>query len=412
MSIMANNNTDGKQYGLILPKKTQLSVPKAGNVFGNNSDSDGEEGTDWVRKALKAENKRNTVKKQVQLSMEKALKENPTIYQYDEVYDEMERTKVEGKATTVEKKKPKYIENLLKAAERRKREQEHRIERMVHKEREAEGAMYADKESFVTSAYRAKLEEFKKMEEEESRMDRLEAIGDVTKQQDISGFYRHLYHQTIETDKTDVTKEKEITKEVNTSEPEDTKSTENKQIRSHSPTNELINENKIETTPEANKKLKAKKTRHYRKRVHEENESDSDHNENTDVNNAMPDKKDDINHSPSKYQTDDSLNKKTKLSSTNDAAVIFEDNQEAPDNNKITVDSNCLKNLEINIDEEKENNEKTPNSTNKEEQKVKVSIWEKRTVGPIFEAALERYHIRKTLKLGQTLLLLNQRGSH
>lgn len=53
--------------------------------------------------------------------------------------------------------------------------------------------MFADKESFVTSAYRAKMEEMAKEEEEEERKNRIESVLDVTKQKDLSGFYRHLY---------------------------------------------------------------------------------------------------------------------------------------------------------------------------------------------------------------------------
>ena len=75
--------------------------------------------------------------------------------QYDEVFDQMEATKVEqsGKKKVVDKK-PKYITNLLKQAEIRNQEEERRKERKVQKEREAEGDEFADKEKFVTSAYR------------------------------------------------------------------------------------------------------------------------------------------------------------------------------------------------------------------------------------------------------------------
>jgi coiled-coil domain-containing protein 55 len=51
---------------------------------------------------------------------------------------------------------------------------ERRVERQVQKEREEEGAAFADKESFVTSAYRAKLEEFKIQEEIERREEQME----------------------------------------------------------------------------------------------------------------------------------------------------------------------------------------------------------------------------------------------
>ncbi len=68
-------------------------------------------------------------------------------------------------------RKPRYIESLLKHAEIRNREKERRLERQVQKEREAEGDEFADKESFVTSAYRKKMEEMQKLEEEERKQD-------------------------------------------------------------------------------------------------------------------------------------------------------------------------------------------------------------------------------------------------
>jgi coiled-coil domain-containing protein 55 len=62
----------------------------------------------------------------------------------------------------------------MKQAERRKREQERRLEREIQKERQAEGEEFKDKEEFITSAYREKLEEFKKFDEEERRHDQIE----------------------------------------------------------------------------------------------------------------------------------------------------------------------------------------------------------------------------------------------
>merc|ERR1712240_371439 len=66
----------------------------------------------------------------------------------------------------------------MKNAERQKRENERRIERQVQKEREAEGEPFADKEKFVTSAYRKKMEEMAKLDEEEERQDRIEKALD------------------------------------------------------------------------------------------------------------------------------------------------------------------------------------------------------------------------------------------
>merc|ERR1712198_285014 len=100
----------------------------------------------------------------------------------------------------------------------RNKEFERRIERQVQKEREAEGEMYADKESFVTSAYRKKMEEIAKQEEEEARQARIEAALDVTKQNNLDGFYRHLYGQTMGEEKEQVEAKKKQEKPEETDE--------------------------------------------------------------------------------------------------------------------------------------------------------------------------------------------------
>ena len=69
---------------------------------------------------------------------------------------------------------PRYIEQLLKASERRKIEDERRAERKVQKEREEEGDEFADKEVFVTSAYKKKMQERQEQEEQERREAMLE----------------------------------------------------------------------------------------------------------------------------------------------------------------------------------------------------------------------------------------------
>ena len=69
---------------------------------------------------------------------------------------------------------PKYIGNLIKAAEDRKKEMERRMEKKIHKEREAEKGKYDDSESFVTDAYRKKMELMKQEEEDERRREQME----------------------------------------------------------------------------------------------------------------------------------------------------------------------------------------------------------------------------------------------
>uniref|UniRef100_A0A8D0Y1I5 Nuclear speckle splicing regulatory protein 1 n=2 Tax=Sus scrofa TaxID=9823 RepID=A0A8D0Y1I5_PIG len=145
----------GRQYGLILPKKAQQLHPvlQKPSVFGNDSDDDDETS---VSESLQ----REAAKKQAM-------------------------------------KQPKYIHNLLKAVEIRKKEQEKRMEKKIQREREMEKGEFDDKEAFVTSAYKKKLQERAEEEERERRAAALEARLDVTKQRDLSGFYRHLLNQAV-----------------------------------------------------------------------------------------------------------------------------------------------------------------------------------------------------------------------
>lgn len=318
---------------------------------------------DWVKKSLKAEGEKQRLKKQTKLNMAKALKEDATIFQYDEIYENLDKTKSSGVNKSAEKKeeKPKYIHNLLKNAERRKREQEHRIERMVQKEREAEGEMFADKESFVTSAYRAKLEEFKKMEEEEERMDRLEAIGDVTKQQDMSGFYRQLFSQTVDGPKIE-------------------KESENQESSSKSD------------------EIQPQKTRQYRKRVVEDTDSESS----SEDEQEQPEKCDNIDENAAENLDKDSeqeddedaepMAKKSK-NSNDEVDELAKDNFKIP-----VVKSLATEEITKNVKQNTQDVEVT------QEPKIevkKVSIWEKRTVGDVYDAALQRFYARKAARLAE-----------
>jgi predicted Holliday junction resolvase-like endonuclease len=74
----------------------------------------------------------------------------------------------------------KYIAQLKDKAEQRKREQDIIYERKLQKERNKEDHLFGDKEKFVTSAYRKKLEEQQKWLEEEKRRQRLEEKDDVS----------------------------------------------------------------------------------------------------------------------------------------------------------------------------------------------------------------------------------------
>ncbi|EDV95206.1 nuclear speckle splicing regulatory protein 1 [Drosophila grimshawi] len=201
-----------KQFGLIIPgqqKKQAVNPtrpPTRPSIFdesSNSSASDNEAGAPQMRPTGKPgviSAPSLMERRKARNMQEKALAEDPTIFQYDELYDEMDNKREEAKETKrLEPRKAKYIGRLMEHAERRKLENELRIERQVQKEREAEGETYKDKETYVTAAYRKKLESIRQLQEQDQRDEYLEAIGDVTKQKDLDGFYRHIYEQKLGT---------------------------------------------------------------------------------------------------------------------------------------------------------------------------------------------------------------------
>lgn len=275
---------------------------------------------------------------------EEALAENSNIFEYDEVYDEIVVKRNEAKLAkkTLEARTPKYITKLLETAEKRKKEHERRVERQVQKEREAEGEQFKDKESFVTSTYRKKLEEMKEAEEAEKREAYLENIGDVTKQQDLSGFYRHIYEQKMTPDAT---------------------------IPAQVP---------VPVKEEAGKK------KNYRKRKPSADQNDSDQE----------------TKEPAQSNTD----KKAHLISNLDADSDFSIDSDSEDDEKLKQvepikDETKPEPVEVSTEtkpqEETEAKPEEIEAVPTEPPKPKIDIWKKRTVGEVFDQALERYYQRK-----------------
>ncbi|XP_070591566.1 nuclear speckle splicing regulatory protein 1 [Erythrolamprus reginae] len=185
----------GKQYGLIFPKKVQQKGLVKHAAFMDDSDDESS-----ISESLQKEAAKKQAMKQTKMEIQRALAEDSTVYEYDAIYEDIQKKKEESQASSLAgkaEKKPKYIQNILQAAELRKKEQERRMEKKIQKEREAEGEAFQDKMAFVTSAYKKKLQERAEEEERERKEAAIEASLDVTKQKDLSGFYRHLLNQTV-----------------------------------------------------------------------------------------------------------------------------------------------------------------------------------------------------------------------
>lgn len=132
---------------------------------------------------------------------------DPNIYDYDAVYDSLHAKPASSTNIADIEKKPKYMGNLLAAAETRKRDQLRAKEKMLAKEREAEGDEFADKEKFVTGAYKRQQEEMRRLEEEEAQK---EKDAEERKRREGGGM-KALYKNILERDEQ---KHKEILKAV------------------------------------------------------------------------------------------------------------------------------------------------------------------------------------------------------
>ncbi|XVF05096.1 hypothetical protein REPUB_Repub05bG0141900 [Reevesia pubescens] len=181
-----------KKYGLQLrappsQQKKPASRPPLPPPLGFRDDDD-----DDVEREISRQASKNKSLKEVEEQHKKALEEDPSVFDYDGVYDEMKEKVVRPRLQDREERKSKYIQNLIKKAEQRKWEQEIVYEKKLAKERSKEDHLYADKDKFVTSAYKKKLAEQAKWMEEERLRQLWEEKDDVTKKSDLSDFYFNL----------------------------------------------------------------------------------------------------------------------------------------------------------------------------------------------------------------------------
>ncbi|KAK7871758.1 hypothetical protein R5R35_014025 [Gryllus longicercus] len=418
---MASNS---KQYGLILPQKAnQGLVRDRPSVFNDSSESEDDTGaTDWVRKALKRESEKTFQKKQNQVNIQKALEEDPTVYQYDEVYDTIVEKKAELlQAKKQQDKKPRYIQSLLQQAEKRKREHERRNERIIQKEREAEGDKFKDKESFVTSAYRQKLEEFKKLDEEEMRQDAIEALTDVSKQKDLSGFYRHLYRQTVsgEQECVPVKQDPDDPTEKSSEKPEPANEetvfkseTEKNDERNVSPSGNGV----LDSVDNSDKKNNSRRYRRRRNSSASSKSDDSTKQRTTD--NVDADSDFSVDSDSSESGSDESIkgegqgykkNEKKDVDKVESDATAENsskgekensgNNQKKRSNEDLVDTTNKKIKVEKTVEKEEVNPEMKVLKQEKKPSVPKPNIWIKRTVGDVFESALQRYYQRKADKL-------------
>ncbi|KAI5926552.1 coiled-coil domain-containing protein 55-domain containing protein [Camillea tinctor] len=122
--------------------------------------------------------------------IEAAEELDPSIFDYDAVYDSLKPENNKPVSAEDAERKPKYMKNLIASAAVRRRDALIAEEKKIAREREEEGEEFADKDKFVTEAYKKQQEENRRIEEEERRKEEEEARKN--KGGGMTAFYKDL----------------------------------------------------------------------------------------------------------------------------------------------------------------------------------------------------------------------------
>lgn len=118
---------------------------------------------------------------------------DPSVYDYDAAYDVIKAAEKQREAEVKKEsaqRKSRYMADVTRAAEQRERDRGVAELKKIQREREAEGDEFADKEKFVTEAYKRKQEEDRKAEEEERK--REEEERKKNKFGGMTGFHKEM----------------------------------------------------------------------------------------------------------------------------------------------------------------------------------------------------------------------------
>jgi coiled-coil domain-containing protein 55 len=210
MSTDDNLSTSKRPFGLSFTSKSKTKpttiTPINKNCFAAAAfslDDDDDNNTEAATKINKPPTStRLGLNPKAQRDIEQALEQDPNIYEYDEVYEKVsstvqqeqrreEKKRLELESNTV--RQPKYVAGLLEKSKQREKEFERVQERRIQREREQEGDLYADKEVFVTAAYKTKLAERQADLQREKLEDKREAMLNVLQQDNMDAFYRFQF---------------------------------------------------------------------------------------------------------------------------------------------------------------------------------------------------------------------------
>ena len=193
-----------KKYGLVKKQGSSALQPQSAAVaalFGGGDDGEPRDQKKEVAQQMRdlgAAQRRRAAQQAAQ-----AAAVDPSIYDYDGVYDQMkadERKKISARSglsnTNHSKPGARYIGSLKQAAKVREREFDRVYERQLLKEQEQDKDTYGDTERFVTAAYKKQLQESRKWDAEDRRMDEVEERTSA-QTSGMAGFYSNLLTRNI-----------------------------------------------------------------------------------------------------------------------------------------------------------------------------------------------------------------------
>ncbi|EPT06172.1 hypothetical protein FOMPIDRAFT_1109841 [Fomitopsis schrenkii] len=178
---------------------------KRSAAFASLDDDEPVDASPTASSSSKVATNKRMVAQNVELSktqkklMEKEMKVDSSVFEYDEVWDKMQHAKQkqkEAKEVDAKERKPKYINGLLQSAATRRLDHLRAEQKMIQRERDAEGDEFADKEAFITQAYKDQLAETQRAEEEERQRDEAEKKKNKGVGSGMAHFYRKLLEES------------------------------------------------------------------------------------------------------------------------------------------------------------------------------------------------------------------------
>jgi len=174
-------------------KKKKVPEKKVPSLFGGDDDIGEEEGgekgaTDW-RMKMQTNYKRKRIDDE---QLEKAMQQDPSFAEYDEVYDSMKSA--QNNDVKKQDVSSKYMETMIRRTESRKIEQEKITARVKRKEIEQEKELFGETEEFITPTYKKRLEEMEAWQKEQEVIDK----RDEEAEYNAGGFLRKMLDDVSE----------------------------------------------------------------------------------------------------------------------------------------------------------------------------------------------------------------------